>query len=360
MNNSLNEPIIEPKELLNAKYVFIDGISRSGKAAIAPIISSIPNFEHFKTNYNLDRILFLFETNKITKDAFRYFLETDLIMDTWFTMIGRNQNTNKHDVSSIVNSPNFHKYKKRENKKDNKKVFEELSSELKENNIIFPYLTDEFIFQKKLIKEIVPNAQFIITIRNPIELIFAWERSGRGVRYGKDIRMLHPTFSKNKFKNIPYFAIENPEKYSNYNSIERCVYSVIKLQSQYYDLFEEDSKDFYCIDFEKYVQDPTSDLNNLSKFLDLNHVKWNEDILKQARIPRELELDLHKLKTRLVFSGINEELKKELLKLSLRHIKLFGNHYNANYNKLSLQYKKIVDFNKVTNEPKYKNGWRIN
>ena len=295
MNNNLNEPTLESKELLKAKYIFIDGISRSGKAAVAPIISSIPNFEHFKSNYNLDRILFLLETNKITKDAFRYFLETDLIMDTWFTMIGRNQNTNKHDISSIVNSPNYSKYKKRENKKDNKKVFEELSSELSKNNIIFPYLTDDLIFHKKFVKKIVPNAQFIVTIRNPIELIFAWERSGRGIRYGKDIRF-HPTFSKNKFKNIPYFAIDNPEKYSNYNSIERCVYSVIKLQSHYYDLYEKDSNDFYCIDFEKYVQNPLSDLNKVSKFLDLNHVKWNDVVLKQARIPRQLDLNLHKLK----------------------------------------------------------------
>ena len=127
-------------------------------------------------------------------------------------------------------------------------------------------------------------------------------------------------------------------------------------------VFDEDSQSYNAniLPYGTNIGAPSIDLNNLSKFLELNHVKWNQEILKQARIPRELELDLHKLKTRLVFSGINEELEKELLKLSLRHVKLFGNHYNANYNELSLQYEKSVDFNKVTNEPKYKNGWRIN
>jgi hypothetical protein len=84
---------IDKKQLIDAEYFFIDGISRSGKGALAPFISSLKNFEHFKSNYNFDRLIFLIETNKITYDAFQYMLETDLIMDTWFTMIGRNQNT---------------------------------------------------------------------------------------------------------------------------------------------------------------------------------------------------------------------------------------------------------------------------
>jgi hypothetical protein len=360
MNKNSQNTLIDSKKLIGAKYIFIDGISRSGKAAIVPLISSMPNTEHFKNNYNIDRIVNLMEMEKITKDGFRYMFQTDLITDTWFTMIGRNQNTNKHDLTSILNSPKSKKYKKRENKKDNAQTFNELIIKVEEQKIKFPYMTDELVFHKKLIDDIVPNSQFIISIRNPIEMIFAWERSGRGTRYGTDQRLLHPTFSKGDLKNIPYFAINDAEKYLSYSSLERCVYSIIKLQKDYYNLLIENPKGIHWINFEEFVTNPLPCLNQLSKFIGGDFKKWDEAILQKSSIPRVLDIEMHFKKTKLIFSGINEELKSQLLGLCFQHLDLFKNHYSADYKKLSLEFIENINFSKLTQTPKYKHGWRIN
>ena len=36
----------DPKELFNTEYLFIDGVSRSGKNGVAPIVCSFMNVEH--------------------------------------------------------------------------------------------------------------------------------------------------------------------------------------------------------------------------------------------------------------------------------------------------------------------------
>ena len=38
---------IKKNKIFNASYVFIDGMSRSGKAAVAPVVSSFKGVEHF-------------------------------------------------------------------------------------------------------------------------------------------------------------------------------------------------------------------------------------------------------------------------------------------------------------------------
>ena len=104
---------IERKTLFKTNYLFIDGMSRSGKFGIAPVISSLNNVEPFRNNMNYDRIMDLYKTGNLSFEGLIYFLESDLIMDTWFMKIGRNVNTNKHDLSSVINSSDFNKFKRR-------------------------------------------------------------------------------------------------------------------------------------------------------------------------------------------------------------------------------------------------------
>ena len=360
MKNNFKIPTIDKKELIGAEYLFIDGISRSGKGALAPFISSLKNVEHFKSNYNFDRLIFLYETKKLTDDAFRYLLETDLIMDTWFTMIGRNQNTNKHDLTSILNSPKFELYKKRENIQDNPETFLQLENKILSNKTKFTYITDDFIIHKKLIKKIVNNSKFIVSVRNPIELIFAWERSGRGLRFGNDKRFLHPTFSKGNINNVPYYAINDMKQYHNYSSLEKCTYSIINLQKKYYEAYNLSSKDIVWLSFEKVLIDPLNNFKRLFSFLGQKNFNVSDNLLENARIPRKICKKTHEKKARIIFSNVNKALKANLLKLCNFHIELFGNTYDVDYNKLSIEYEEYKDFKSISPNPQYIKGKRIN
>ena len=53
-------------------------------------------------------------------------------------------------------------------------------------------------------------------MRNPVDLLFTWFRSGRGDRLGKDPRYTNPAIVK-KFDNIHYSMIEDAEEFYNAN-----------------------------------------------------------------------------------------------------------------------------------------------
>jgi len=351
---------LEEKTLFDVEYIFIDGISRSGKGAIAPFVSSFKNVEHWNQSFNLDRLHFLLETDQISEAGFRYFFETDLIKDTWFSMIGRNVNTNAHDISSVLNSADPKKYLNRFDRKDTPQVFEQIKNEVEDNKLIFPYLTDDFIFQQKLIKKIIPKSKFIVSIRHPIELVFAWERSGRGVRFGTDQRYLNPTFEHNGYKNIPHFALDQAKEYSEANSVEKCILSINVLQKNYNEIFEQKVPDTMYVNFDEFSLNPNDKLESMERFIGTNISNDLEKIFTRGRFPRSLDLDLHSRKAEAIFLSIRGEFRNMLIALCEQYSDLYGDPYSIDYYKFMSTKIKKIDFTKLTNDPQYIDGNRIN
>ena len=126
---------IKKNQIFDGNYLFIDGLSRSGKIAIAPIVSSFEKVEHFKIRANSDRLLMLYKSGHLSKEGFKYLFESDLILDVWFSMMGRDVNTNLHDLSSIVNSTKREKYTLRVNRKDTPETFNEVAKEIQEQKL---------------------------------------------------------------------------------------------------------------------------------------------------------------------------------------------------------------------------------
>ena len=76
MNTTINlKHKIKKNKIFNTRYVFIDGMSRSGKAAVATVVSSLKCVEHFRIKNLWDRMLMLYESNYLTKQGFRYLVK---------------------------------------------------------------------------------------------------------------------------------------------------------------------------------------------------------------------------------------------------------------------------------------------
>ena len=165
--------------ILNANYLFIDGMSRSGKTSLAPVISSFDRVEHFKARATYDRYLMMYESGDLTKQGFKYLFESDLLMDTWFSMMGRDVNRNLHDLTSVMNSPKKELFGAEE-KKDTQNTFNEILEEIEKQKLIFPFICDDLAPAGNLLNEISSNFKYIIVMRNPVDILFTWFRSGRG------------------------------------------------------------------------------------------------------------------------------------------------------------------------------------
>ena len=122
--NSIPNHTIKKIKIIDANYVFIDGAMRSGKNSLLPIVSSINRVEHFKDKSSYDMYVEMYETGNLTKQGFNFMYANDLLLDVWFTMMGRDLNTNAHDLTSIMNSPKKNEYIKRlERKRHSRYIF---------------------------------------------------------------------------------------------------------------------------------------------------------------------------------------------------------------------------------------------
>ena len=85
-------------------------------------------------------------------------------------------------------------------------------------------------------------------MRNPVDLLFTWFRSGRGDRLGKDPRYTNPAFIVKKFDNIHYSMIEDAEEFYNANSLEKCFLVIEKQILKYMNADLLRSKNFFSSD----------------------------------------------------------------------------------------------------------------
>lgn len=350
--------LLETKELFDARYVFIDGISRSGKGALAPIVSSINNAEHFKSNYNFDKIVFLLETKKLSEDGFKYYLQSDLIMDSWYTLIGRNQNTNAHDLTSIRNSNRAQTYLQREKMNDTAETFRNIAQEISEKNIIFPYITDDFFLHYESIMDSVPKCHFLVVMRHPIELIYAWWKSGRGERFGNDMRLLHPTFRVEDNTKIPYFATTFPNEYSAANAIERCALSILTLQNAYLKKIKTLYQNVTVISFEKLCTNHVLIVDQLEKNLQTHKIEISMEFLEKIQIPRALDYTQHKLKAKFIFENIGDNTRDKVLTAIEEYSKMFPDTYTSDYSDIDNINSDLLTTQ--SNKARYFRGKRLN
>ncbi len=305
--------------IIEANYVFIDGMCKSGKLGVAPVVSSFNRVEHYKVRATFDRFLMVYESGDLSKQGFKYLFESDLLMDIWFSMMGRDVNNNLHDHTSIMNSPKREEYIARANRKDTPNTFEEIVKEVKERQLIFPFVSEDFMTAGTFLSEISEKFKYIIVMRNPIELLFTWFRSGRGTRLGTDPRYTNPAFQIKGFDNLHYSMLDHAEEFNNSNALEKCFLVMEKQMLEYLnaDLLNSEnaclvSFENYCIETEKYIQ-------KFENFLGTSRTEFTSEEMTSANVPRKKDSDTYSIKANMVFDNMKEEYVVRLKNLCQRY-----------------------------------------
>ena len=303
---------IKKNRIFDASYLFIDGMSRSGKIAIAPIISSFQRVEYFKIRANSDRFLMLFKSGHLSEEGFKYLFESDLILDVWFSMMGRDANNNLHDLSSIINSTKSEKYLSRVNRKDNPETFNQVIKEIKEQKLIFPFVIDNYMTISSFINNINKNFKYIIVLRNPIDLVFSWFRSGRGIRLGEDPYYIKPAFQINGLDNLHYTMLENAEEFTEANPLEKC-FLIIENQLLGYlnsDLLSSTSS--CVVPFEDYCINPDKYIRKFETLLDTSRTDFTSNEISKANLPRKKDNDTFSKKANMIFDNMKAKYVSRL------------------------------------------------
>ena len=353
---------IKKNHIFQTNYVFIDGMSRSGKAGIAPIVSSFDRVEHFKMKANFDRFLMIYASGDLSKQGFKYLFETDLILEVWHSMIGRDLNNNIHDQSSIENSHKRSEYIARLKRKDNPETFENVIKELKDRKLIFPFVVDNFMTIDPFFKEINQGFKYIIVMRNPIDLVFTWFRSGRGNRLGNDPRYIKPAYQVKEFDNIYYSMLDNAEEFNKANPLEKC-FLIIEKQMTGYLNSELLKSNYSClVPFEDYCIYPEKFIQKFENLLESSRTKFTNSEMIKANLPRKKDIDIFSKKANMIFDNMNKKYIVRLLNLFKRYENEISDIYKlveiTKYHKGKFEGLDIEKFSKVSATSKYHMGKR--
>ena len=353
---------IKKIKLLKTNYVFIDGSSRSGKAGIAPVISSLERVEHWKARGSFERYLTMFQSGDLSRQGFKFLVEADLQTDVWFSMIGRDVNNNQHDQTSIINSPRHKEYLLRTNRKDTPETFLEIEKEIKEKELIFPFVSDDFLTVGNLLRDINPNFKFIIVMRNPIDLIFTWYRSGRGNRLGNDPRYIKPAFQFKEFENIHYSMIKKAEEFSRANPLEKCFLVIEKQMTEYLNNDLLHLENSCLVPFEDYCINTDDYLKKFENLLNTNRTAFTKDEMYKSNVPRKKDNEIFSKKTHMVFDNMHDNYVKRLKDLCNRYETEISNVYKLSsvikYSKGLFKGLSIEAFSKISSPSKYHKGGR--
>ena len=353
---------IKKNQIFDANYVFIDGMSRSGKIAIAPIVSSFERVEHFKIRANSDRFLMLYKSGHLSKQSFKYLFESDLILDIWFSMMGRDVNNNLHDLSSITNSPKYKEYISRVNRKDTPETNNELINEIKKKKLIFPFVIDNYMTIGSFINEINQNFKYIIVMKNPIDSVFSWYRSGRGTRLGTDPYYIKPSFQINGLDNIHYTMLDAAEEFNHANPLEKCFLIVEKQLTEYLNSKLLHSKNSCLVPFENYSIETEKYIQKFENLLETSRTEFTSTEMIKANLPRKKDISTFSKKINMIFDNMDEKYIHRLKNLCLRYETEISDVYKISsatkYLKGKFKGISIDEFSKVSAHSKYHKGKR--
>ncbi len=358
-----NIPKLNIRKSFTPSTVFIDGISRSGKAGVAVAISSLERAEHVQNKYIFDTIMTNYELGYLNKVVAIDQLITEIDFTLYFNYLGRNLNTNKHDWSSVLNSRDPSMYKKRMQRKDNSETAKLIFNEIEKEKPISTNTCEELLLHRELFLEAFNNLFVVVVLRHPVEIVFSWHRTGRGERYGQDKRFIHPTFGSRKDP-IPSYALSWSNLYTRLKPLDRVIRSINHLYRSYFEekqkLSKKENEVFYWISFEDFAENTEESLNKISSFIGTKPSNATIKMCRNQRFPRKLDLSEFSLKFKAIEHHADEHEFIIFKKLCEDYERLFYSKFSIAQINDEEKNKFHKNFNDYSSVPDFDKGKRIN
>ena len=152
--------------LSSKKFIIITGLTRSGKTALSPIISSLRKCEQFFLSTPSENVLALNFLKKINFQLSKNIIRRVLNEQVADKIYGRNLNLRNEDYSCIKYYNGEIDYNKRAKRERSRNYTKKI---LKLNN--FPILFHEGLVNLKLLNDSLCNPKIINISRHPVDII---------------------------------------------------------------------------------------------------------------------------------------------------------------------------------------------
>ncbi len=311
-----SEPELHRLLYYTQPVVLVDGITRTGKSMLGPILTSFQGVELERMEMILERIPQLYTLGKIKKDAAVAFLRLEIQMKLYESMISRNINFRKGDHSSVFSQVNPLRYLKRLIKKEGDSVVQQILEE----KPIFQVQQHDVLGMSEIYFEALGDSLRILEmIRHPIDVIHSQYKRGYGRREDNDPRIFSFTI-KHKDYLLPWTCYGIEEEYIASNQMDKVIRSYAarsdRLWETYNNLSKKQKRQVLLIPFEKFVTNPLPYLEKIELFIGRKQTRFTKKSLRRQRCPRDLNVTERVQKEQEIKSLASKECIKLMERLS--------------------------------------------
>lgn len=267
--------------------VLLDGMSGSGKALIAPLLTSLERGELWQLDYLYDYICVLDHYQKMDRNAACTLANLSANTHLYNLMISRNTNFRSTDISSIFANGLADRHEKRLAVKDGDAIVDRI----RKTQPILTLMTHYTFAVSDVLFEAFGNRlkAYINIVRHPLWLVESWFKGKWHEKYGKNPRCYQILFDV-AGKPIPWYAAELGAEYERLSPIDlsiRIVEIFIRSnQKRFKTMNSEDQSKVLVIPFERFVVDPNPFLKQICEIIGTVETAFTKQILTDSRIPR--------------------------------------------------------------------------
>jgi hypothetical protein len=287
-----SNPVFTHSPGIAQTVVLVDGIARSGKSIIAPIISSFDRVEILRVDETLDITSSLYAMGQISRDATIAMLRMKIDINLYNGLIGRDSNLRFGDYSSIWKNSNLLRSLKRLKSKEGAPVLETVEND----RPIYQQTTHDQLGNIDLfIAAFGDGFKNIQMIRHPADMISSWMRRNWGNRIGTDPLAFTLTIY-HQGQDLPFYAHGWEDAYIAATPAGRVVRAIEQVwdrnQSVYQSLDETQRQQVFFISFEDFVKRPDAHIQPLADFLGSATTRRTPGAIKRENCPRTLDSDI--------------------------------------------------------------------
>jgi len=319
--------------LLPSSLVFIDGITRSGKSMLGPVVSSFTKTYPMQFQTILDNLLPIYKNKSIRHDVLTSMLNFYFNRNIYYLNISREVNLRKYDFNSLVNDKDYKEYLKNLKIKDGDYIIKKI----KKKNYSLVYQTHDLLSMINEFNNLDYPYKLLYIYRHPIDNIFSFFKryesrvnSKSKDTYNLDDPRLYSMMIKINGKLLPWYVENSEKKFLKLNFLEKVVFyylfSIKNSIKSYKKLNKIQKKKILLIQYDSFAENVKPEIRKITDFLNVKTTIHTKKILKINNLPRKIEENDREYKLDIIKKNINSDLFKDVIELKKRYeqLKLFS------------------------------------
>lgn len=302
------------------KLLLVDGIGRSGKVMVSQILTGFDSVEKQEYNEFIEYISLAYKYKKISQDMAQSILKTQMDAELYNIMIGRNINSRFTDYTSIQKFHSQEKYISRQSLLDGPVVAKRTKAE---KPVYLNWCHDLINKSELVFKTFEDKLNLIYINRNPIDIIFEWDKKNFGERISNDPTDLTYLVKYNGSV-VPETAIGWEKEYIDSKPLERIIKMIYTSMKRNLEIIakSQENKNLLIFNFEDIVTDPKNFIKFISNYLELDTLPIMNNILTEEKCPRKLHPEESDLRRINIVNNLSETFYRYVVQLEKMYLEI--------------------------------------